>query len=50
MEKGCLITLVTLNIIPTDDKLSLDADALRKSIAKDKKKGLIPFCVSILDC
>ena len=40
MEKGCLITLVTLNILPIDDNLSLDADALRKAIAKDKKKRI----------
>lgn len=46
VEKACLIGLVKLNLVPSDDELSLRGDALRKAIAKDKANGLIPFYVS----
>jgi histidine decarboxylase len=46
VEKACLIGLVKLNLVPSDDKLSLRGNALRQAIAKDKENGLIPFYVS----
>ncbi len=46
VEKACLIGLVKLNLVPSDDKLRLRGNALRQAIAKDKENGLIPFYVS----
>ncbi|CAF4047549.1 unnamed protein product [Rotaria sp. Silwood2] len=46
VEKACLIGLVKLNLVPSDDKLRLRGDALRQAIANDKENGLIPFYVS----
>ncbi|CAF0811295.1 unnamed protein product [Rotaria sordida] len=43
VEKACLIGLVKLNLVPSDDKLRLRGNALRQAIAKDKENGLIPF-------
>ncbi|CAF0783701.1 unnamed protein product [Adineta ricciae] len=43
VEKACLIGLVKLNLVPSDDKLRLRGSALRQAIAKDKENGLIPF-------
>ncbi|CAF1025894.1 unnamed protein product [Rotaria sp. Silwood1] len=43
VEKACLIGLVKLNLVPSDDKLRLRGDALRQAIANDKENGLIPF-------
>lgn len=48
VEKACLIGLVKLNLVPSDDKLRLRGSALRQAIAKDKENGLIPFYVSEL--
>jgi hypothetical protein len=45
VEKACLIGLVKLNLVPSDDKLRLRGNALRQAIAKDKEHGLIPFYV-----
>ena len=45
VEKACLIGLVKLNLVPSDDKLRLRGNALRQAIAKDKENGLIPFYV-----
>jgi len=46
VEKACLIGLVKLNFVPSDDKLRLRGNALRQAIAADKENGLIPFYVS----
>lgn len=46
VEKACLIGLVKLNLVPSDEKLCLRGNALRQAIAKDKENGLIPFYVS----
>ncbi|CAF1030520.1 unnamed protein product [Adineta steineri] len=43
VEKACLIGLVKLNLVPSDDKLRLRGSSLRQAIAKDKENGLIPF-------
>ncbi|CAF0837836.1 unnamed protein product [Didymodactylos carnosus] len=43
VEKACLIGLVKLNLVPSDEKLSLRGSGLRQAIAKDKENGLIPF-------
>ncbi|UJR09418.1 hypothetical protein I4U23_013659 [Adineta vaga] len=43
VEKACLIGLVKLNLVPSDEKLRLRGNALRQAIAKDKENGLIPF-------
>ena len=45
VEKACLIGLVKLNLVPSDDKLRLRGNAFRQAIAKDKENGLIPFYV-----
>jgi glutamate/tyrosine decarboxylase-like PLP-dependent enzyme len=46
VEKACLIGLVKLNLVVSDEKLRLRGNALRQAIAKDKENGLIPFYVS----
>ncbi|CAF0732514.1 unnamed protein product [Adineta steineri] len=43
VEKACLIGLVKLNLVPSDEKLRLRGNALRQAIANDKENGLIPF-------
>ena len=43
VEKACLIGLVKLNLVPSDENLRLRGNALRQAIAKDKENGLIPF-------
>ncbi|CAF3179685.1 unnamed protein product [Rotaria socialis] len=43
VEKACLIGLVKLHLVPSDDKLRLRGNALRQAIANDKENGLIPF-------
>lgn len=45
VEKACLIGLVKLHFVPSDDKLRLRGNALRQAIANDKENGLIPFYV-----
>ena len=46
VEKACLIGLVKLNLVSSDEGLRLRGNALRQAIAKDKENGLIPFYVS----
>ena len=48
VEKACLIGLVKLNLVPSDENLRLRGNALRQAIAKDKENGLIPFYVSVI--
>ncbi|UJR36713.1 hypothetical protein I4U23_029430 [Adineta vaga] len=43
VEKACLIGLVKLNLVPSDENLRLRGNALRQAIATDKENGLIPF-------
>ncbi|CAF0807474.1 unnamed protein product [Adineta ricciae] len=43
VEKACLIGLVKLNLVSSDESLRLRGNALRQAIAKDKENGLIPF-------
>ncbi len=38
VEKACLIGLVKLNLVPSDENLRLRGNALRQAIAKDKEK------------
>ena len=45
VEKACLIGLVKLNLVPSDENLRLRGNALRQAIATDKENGLIPFYV-----
>lgn len=48
VEKACLIGLVKLNLVPSDENLRLRGNVLRQAIAKDKENGLIPFYVSTM--
>ncbi|XP_025080635.1 histidine decarboxylase-like [Pomacea canaliculata] len=43
VEKACLIGLVKLRFLPSDEKLSLRGETLREAIEKDREEGLIPF-------
>lgn len=45
VEKAALVSLVRVRLLPTDGKLSLQGDVLRKAIEQDIKAGLIPFWV-----
>ncbi len=45
VEKSALVAITRIHILPSDDKLSLRGETLRKAIEKDKKEGLIPFFV-----
>ena len=47
VEKAGLISLVKLRHIESDENLSLRGNKLKEAIEKDKKKGLLPFFVSI---
>jgi histidine decarboxylase len=45
VEKSALVALTRIRILPTDEKLSLRGETLRKAIEQDKKDGYIPFFV-----
>jgi histidine decarboxylase len=45
VEKSALVAITRLRLLPSDDKLSLRGDVLKKAIEEDKKEGLIPFFV-----
>ena len=45
VEKSALVALTRIRLLPSDDKLSLRGETLRKAIEKDKQEGLIPFFV-----
>jgi len=47
VEKAGLIGLVKMNLLSSDDELSLRAPVLRDAIAQDKQRGLIPFFVRL---
>lgn len=45
VEKAALVAITRLRLLPTDDKLALQGDVLRKAMEQDIKDGLIPFWV-----
>lgn len=48
VEKAGLISLVKIRFLPTDEKLSLRGDTLRRAVQEDRRRGLVPFMVRIL--
>ena len=48
LEKNAVIAMVKLRHLPSDEKLSLRGEALKTALEQDRKRGLIPFYVSIL--
>lgn len=45
MEKAGLISLVKMKFLPVDENFSLRGETLKKAIAEDRKKGLVPVFV-----
>jgi len=45
VEKAGLIGLVKMNLLMSDEDLSLRGVTLRNAIVEDKQRGLIPFFV-----
>ncbi|NWX31211.1 DCHS decarboxylase, partial [Notiomystis cincta] len=45
VEKAGLISLVKIRFLPVDENFSLRGDTLKKAIAEDRKKGLVPVFV-----
>ncbi|NWS21050.1 DCHS decarboxylase, partial [Pachyramphus minor] len=45
IEKAGLITLVKIKFLPVDENFSLRGETLKKAIAEDRKKGLVPVFV-----
>ncbi|XP_069561840.1 histidine decarboxylase [Brachyistius frenatus] len=43
VEKAGLISLVKIRFLPTDERLSLRGDTLKKAIQEDTRRGLVPF-------
>lgn len=54
VEKAGLISLVKMKFLPVDENFSLRGETLKKAIAEDRKKGLVPifvcsaFCLGVL--
>ena len=46
VEKNCMISMMRLRKLQSDENNSLRGDTLREAIQQDKEKGLIPFFVS----
>lgn len=47
VEKAGLISLVKIRFLPTDEKLSLRGDTLRRAVQEDRRRGLVPFMVRL---
>ncbi|XP_072019896.1 aromatic-L-amino-acid decarboxylase-like [Amphiura filiformis] len=47
VEKNCMIAMMRLRKLPSDDNLSLRGDTLREAFKQDREKGLIPFYVCV---
>jgi len=47
VEKAGLIGMVKMNLLISDEQLSLRGAVLRNAIAQDKQRGLIPFFVRL---
>ncbi|KAL3109175.1 hypothetical protein niasHT_013955 [Heterodera trifolii] len=47
VEKAALLSMVRLCVLETDSSFRLRGETLQKAMDKDRKKGLIPFFVSI---
>ncbi|XP_005521593.1 PREDICTED: histidine decarboxylase isoform X2 [Pseudopodoces humilis] len=45
VEKAGLISLVKIKFLPVDENFSLRGETLKKAIAEDRKKGLVPVFV-----
>ncbi|OXB63264.1 hypothetical protein ASZ78_011213, partial [Callipepla squamata] len=45
VEKAGLIALVKMRFLPVDENFSLRGETLKKAIAEDRKKGLVPVFV-----
>lgn len=45
VEKAGLIALVKMKFLPVDENFSLRGETLKKAIAEDRKKGLVPVFV-----
>lgn len=45
VEKAGLISLVKMRFLPVDENFSLRGETLKKAIAEDRKKGLVPVFV-----
>ncbi|XP_075569786.1 histidine decarboxylase isoform X2 [Pelecanus crispus] len=45
VEKAGLISLVKMKFLPVDENFSLRGETLKKTIAEDRKKGLVPVFV-----
>ncbi|XP_019475012.1 histidine decarboxylase isoform X2 [Meleagris gallopavo] len=45
VEKAGLISLVKMKFLPVDENFSLRGETLKKAIAEDRKKGLVPIFV-----
>jgi len=45
VEKAGLISLVKVKFLPVDENFSLRGEALKKAIAEDRSKGLVPVFV-----
>ncbi|NWR16293.1 DCHS decarboxylase, partial [Emberiza fucata] len=45
VEKAGLISLVKIKFLPVDEDFSLRGETLKKAIAEDRKKGLVPVFV-----
>ncbi|XP_039933218.1 histidine decarboxylase isoform X1 [Hirundo rustica] len=45
VEKAGLISLVKIRFLPVDENFSLRGETLKKAIAEDRKKGLVPVFV-----
>ncbi|NWT95215.1 DCHS decarboxylase, partial [Urocynchramus pylzowi] len=45
VEKAGLISLVKIKFLPVDDNFSLRGETLKKAIAEDRRKGLVPVFV-----
>ncbi|XP_076277817.1 aromatic-L-amino-acid decarboxylase isoform X2 [Lasioglossum baleicum] len=45
VEKAGLLAMVTMRLLPTDEKCSFRGETLSKAIKEDLEKGLIPFYV-----
>jgi histidine decarboxylase len=45
VEKSALVAITRIRLLPTDERLSLRGDVLRRAIDEDKAAGLIPFFV-----
>ncbi|NXL93858.1 DCHS decarboxylase, partial [Alectura lathami] len=48
VEKAGLISLVKMKFLPVDENFSLRGETLKKAIAEDRKKGLVPTFVCAL--